>query len=220
MPDRENNFAYLLIALIIFLVLLPILDDFDLAQGKFGRLIAFSTILVIGVWSLRGSELVFRIGMALAVFGMLFNLLSYKSDATAYEHISVTLISVFLILAMFSTLRQVLFQNTVDRNRLYGAVCAYLLLGVLWALAYASLASTSPTAFKGAVDVEGPVWNVQWIYFSFVTLTTLGYGDITPVSSTARVLAYSEAILGLFYMAVLVAGLVGAYISEQVQKRD
>ena len=220
MPDRENQFAYLLVALMIFLVVLPILDDFELAQGKLGRFIAFSTILVIGVWSLRGSAIVFRIGMALAVVGLLFNLVSYKSDTIAYEHISVTLFSTFLVLAMLSTLKQVLFQNTVDINRLYGAVCAYLLLGVLWALAYASLASASPTAFKGAADVEGSVWSVQWIYFSFVTLTTLGYGDITPVSSTARVLAYSEAILGLFYMAVLVAGLVGAYISQQLQNRD
>ena len=55
----------------------------------------------------------------------------------------------------------------------------------------------------------------SWLYFSFVTLTTLGYGDITPVSATARSLSFMQAVAGQFYVAVLVAGLVSAYISDR-----
>ncbi len=68
---------------------------------------------------------------------------------------------------------------------------------------------------SGATAGEGAVWNVEWVYFSFITLTTLGYGDITPVSNTARALAYSEAIFGVFYMAILVAGLVSVYMAAR-----
>jgi len=219
-PHKENNFAYLLIALIIFLVILPILDDFDLAQGKLGHLIGFSTLLVIGVWSLQGAGKIFRIGMTLVIVGMIFNFLAYASDDVSYVHITVTLVFAFLILATLTALKQVLFAHKLDRNRLYGALCVYLMLGVIWALAYASLNSVSPSAFEGVGDVQGSPWSVQWLYYSFVTLTTLGYGDILPVSGTARVLAYSEAVLGVFYMAVLVAGLVGAHLSERANKQD
>ena len=220
MPHKENNFAYLLIALIIFLVVLPILGDFDLMQGKLDGTVGFSTLLVIGVWSLQGSGKFFRIGMTLVIVGMIFNLVAHASDNVTYAHFSVTLLFAFLILATLSSLKQVLFAHKVDRNRLYGAVCVYLMLGVIWALAYASLYSVFPTAFEGVSYADGSVWNVQWLYYSFITLTTLGYGDILPVSGTARVLAYSEAVAGVFYMAVLVAGLVGTYISGQGTKQD
>jgi len=62
---------------------------------------------------------------------------------------------------------------------------------------------------------DGLGWDSNWLYFSFVTMTTLGYGDILPVSATARGLAYMQAIVGQFYIAVLVAGLVGAYVSTK-----
>ena len=58
-------------------------------------------------------------------------------------------------------------------------------------------------------------WDSEWLYFSFVTMTTLGYGDILPISATARGLAYMQAVVGQFYIAMLVAGLVGAYISDR-----
>ena len=61
----------------------------------------------------------------------------------------------------------------------------------------------------------GAQWDSEWLYFSFVTMTTLGYGDIAPVSAIARVLAYMQAVFGQFYIAILVAGLVGAYISRR-----
>jgi hypothetical protein len=102
----------------------------------------------------------------------------------------------------------------ISANRLVGVVCIYLILGVIWAVAYSILEMTFPGSFQGFVPLEDREWDSEWLYFSFVTMATLGYGDIAPVSATARALAYLEAVSGQFYIAILVAGLVRVHISH------
>ena len=80
------------------------------------------------------------------------------------------------------------------------------------------LALVSPDSFSGFSPWSDRAWDSEWLYFSFVTMTTLGYGDILPVSATARSLAYLQAIFGQFYIAVLVAGLVSVYVSKKGEK--
>jgi hypothetical protein len=112
-------------------------------------------------------------------------------------------------------MRQVAVGTEINPNRIVGAICVYLLLGVMWSAIYMTIEFFQPGSFRGLTDVTSPVWNPDWIYFSFVTITTLGYGDITPLTQTARSFAFAEAIVGQFYIAVLVAGLVSAYISAR-----
>ena len=80
---------------------------------------------------------------------------------------------------------------------------------------YTLVDAVSPGSFAGFSPMDDFGWDSEWLYFSFVTMTTLGYGDILPVSATARALAYMQAVVGQFYIAVLVAGLVGAYVSTK-----
>jgi hypothetical protein len=127
---------------------------------------------------------------------------------------------VFLLLSTFNTLRHVAIGNDINLNRIVGAICVYLLLGVMWSIAYAVLEILQPGSFNGLTELASPVWNPDWIYFSFVTITTLGYGDILPMTQTARSLSFAEAIVGQFYIAVLVAGLVSAYIAAQSNRSD
>jgi len=91
--------------------------------------------------------------------------------------------------------------------RLMGAVVLYLLIGLEWGVIYSILYSYWPGAFAGALDAAGYPLE-RWIYFSFVTLTTVGYGDITPVTTAARSLAILEALVGQLYPAVILARLV------------
>jgi uncharacterized membrane protein len=93
---------------------------------------------------------------------------------------------------------------------LCAGISAYLLLGLLWALAYILVGSLSPDAFRfttGPPDSRS-MEGFNAFYFSFVTLSTIGFGDIAPVSNVARMLVVMEAITGLFYMAILIARLV------------
>lgn len=106
----------------------------------------------------------------------------------------------------------------VDRSVLCAAISGFLMLGMAWALAYLAVARSDPAAFNfspvppgGAAAMDG----LTALYFSFITLCTVGYGDITPVSRGARMLAVLEAVTGLFYMTVLVSRLVSIYTPQR-----
>lgn len=91
-------------------------------------------------------------------------------------------------------------------DRIFGAIVLFLLLGVMWAFLYLAIAVTIPDAFAGAIHRKTAVF--EWIYYSFVTLTTTGYGDITPVNKIARSVAILEALVGQLYPAIIIARLV------------
>jgi voltage-gated potassium channel len=119
----------------------------------------------------------------------------------------------YLVLTIASAMRQVLLSGPVDLNKVVGSFCIYLLLGLLWATLYLLVLALKADAFHG-LDPGG--WHRVFpdlLYFSFATLTTVGYGDISPVAPLARFFAFMEAVVGQFYMAVLVASLVGIGIS-------
>lgn len=214
---RENNFSYLFLALLVFLIGIPVAYDLNLMTIPVLRLIGISSLLAIGIWSLLGAGRLFAAGMILVVIGILLNVVFSLTGNALVQIASLIALFAFLLLATINALRLVAVGNEINSNRIVGAVCIYLLFGVMWSIAYALLEFSEPGSFKGMSELALSTWNSDWIYYSFVTLTTLGYGDITPVSQTARVLTYSEAITGQFYLAVLVAGLVSAYISA---KRD
>ena len=96
-----------------------------------------------------------------------------------------------------------------------GAGAVYLLLGLTWASAYELLHILRPEVWTGAAS-EAPV-SQTWIYYSFVTLTTMGYGDITPVHPVARSLAILEAVTGQLYLAITLARLVALHIKSGEQ---
>ena len=111
-------------------------------------------------------------------------------------------------------LGQVLVGPNVDANRIAGAVCVYILLGYVWSVLYLLVALAASDAFAGVDAGNIPDLSSQLTYFSFVTLTTLGYGDISPLTPIAQSLTYLEAIIGQLYVAILIAGLVGAHLSN------
>ena len=145
----------------------------------------------------------------------MLNVLAINMQSLVFWYGSFLSLFGFLLVAIIFTLKQVAIGTEANSNRLVGAVCIYLLLGDIWAIAYTVLDLFSPGSFTGFSPEKDQGWDSEWLYFSFVTMTTLGYGDISPVSATARALAYVQAVFGQFYIAILVAGLVSAYISNR-----
>jgi hypothetical protein len=127
---------------------------------------------------------------------------SWAADLTVWREVSTlaTLVPLCIVILML-----VVRRGPVTRQRIEGAIAVYVLLGLTWAQAYELLALLDPGAFAGAV---GGQTSPSWVYYSFVTLTTMGYGDITPLNPVARSLAILEALTGQLYLAILVARLV------------
>lgn len=219
MANRHNvertDFFYLFGALLFLLVAVPLTHDFQILSPAMDKAFFFSVLMIVGARSLRGGGRYFIVGMILAAVGVALNILDISQSSLLFQYGSYLSLIAFLLVAISYTMQQVVFGTELNTNRLVGVVCVYLLLGVIWALAYSLVELVSPGSFAGIELSEELGWDSDWIYFSFVTLTTLGYGDITPESATARSLVYLQAIAGLFYMAVLVAGLVSAYISDK-----
>ncbi len=216
----NNNFSSLLIALLIFVIGIPVASDLDLISLQMSRVLGASSLLAVGIWSLRGAGRLYSAGMLAAITGIVLVILSIVRESDMLHVIALLAMFVFLLLATINAFRQIAVGNDISLNRIVGAVCVYLLLGVMWSIAYNVLEYLQPDSFKGLTELVSPAWNPDWIYFSFVTITTLGYGDITPITQTARSLVVAEAIVGQFYIAVLVAGLVSAYISSKRDSND
>jgi hypothetical protein len=118
------------------------------------------------------------------------------------------------LLALGGTLRAALGRGPVNAERIYAALSAYILAGLVFGVIY----WTYEQMWAGSLRVlEGPVELTMWgtIYFSFVTLASLGYGDIVPISNAARGLAILEVVSGQMYLAVLVARLVSLYATQE-----
>jgi hypothetical protein len=116
-------------------------------------------------------------------------------------------------------------RQALSPDSVFGAICGYLLVGMAWGV----LDSMLDTAWPGSFEVGGRLaGQVQaehsrvplFTYYSFITLTTVGYGDVTLLSTPARTCAWLEALTGPFYLAVLVAGLVGALLSKKSEGGD
>ena len=110
--------------------------------------------------------------------------------------------------------REVFSKNTITANTFAGAFCLYLLLGMIWSILYMYIYQLQPTSFKGFDELIDN-GELEFIYFSYITLSSLGYGDIVALTPIARALAYLEVLVGQFYMAILVGALVGKYIANR-----
>lgn len=217
--QQKTNFTWLLIALLVFLVVVPIAEDVGIISRPIVRAAMFSWLLAFGVWSLRGFGRFFYVGIGLAVTGIVLNIFSANLASDSFSIGSFAAVFGFIAVAIWFTGQQVVLgnENQIDANRVIGAISLYLLWGVLWAISYAVLEILAPGSFVGFAGPLSQGWSGEWLYFSFVTMTTLGYGDLAPLSATARTLAYMQAVFGQFYIAILVAGLVSAYITKHRQ---
>jgi voltage-gated potassium channel len=127
----------------------------------------------------------------------------------------------FFSFALYGILHAIV-AKSVSGDAIFGAVCGYLLLGIIWSVLYSAVETTFPGSFSVPSQAGTHVTTVRpdggvLSYYSFITLATVGYGDVTPTTSLARTLAWIEAITGQFYLAILVAGLVGLKVTQAMK---
>ena len=197
----------LLIALLSLVVVYPFFSDFPAVATLFLAAILIASILAVS--GTRRSTVIAWVLGGLPLVGLLLSLLGVH-QVTVVGRVLVVLFYVYTVIRL---LTYVLTTYEVHTFTLYAVVSTYLLLGVLWAVAYAILDQVLPGS------ISFPEAGIQtfdtYLYYSFVTLASLGYGEITPIAKHARSLAIGEAITGVLFTTIIIARLVGVYIVDK-----
>ena len=206
-------FSTLLVTVLLVLAAHPFLKGFG---GDMLNL-AFAVMLISALRSLKHPPWAFKVGLGLMVPALALIALQLGSVDPRIRFGGEVLVLVAFLFTSFMMVVDTMQARTVTVEQISSSLAAYVLFGLVWTLAFFMLETYVPGSLSIGETSRDGLFDAC-IYFSFVTLTTLGYGDILPLSEAARALAYSEAILGQLYLAVLVAKLVGMYTAEQMKK--
>ncbi len=210
-PRITVGYPGLLASLVLMMLLAPIAEP----EGslRFATSLVFAFLLVFSVWTVSHEARATMIASALALIVFLGSTLMDWFDLGQTFGVSILIVAcLFFAYVASLVLRDVFLSRTVTAQTIMGAICAYILLGMLWGYLYSLVNALQPGAFSDNIEGTGLIG--RFVYFSMVTLTTLGYGDITPVSAVARGLAVVQATLGQVYLTVLVARLVGIHLTQ------
>ncbi len=207
----QHSAAWFLVALVLMFVTTPFIEE--LPNGRIIEAALLTVVLGSAVLAVGGRRQTLIIASLLMTPVVAARWLHHfqLGEGTYTFHIAAFV--VFMVFVVFQFLAFILRSPRVSSEVLCAAVATYLLLGMLWAAAYAFVARMNPAAFSGVAAGNQPLHGFDALYFSISTLTTVGYGDIAPVSGPARLLAVMEMVTGTMYMAVLVARLVSGYSS-------
>jgi voltage-gated potassium channel Kch len=207
---RKNHFFWLTAALIGMLLTGAFTTEFP--ESVSFSILEYSSIilLLLSLIGLRENRS-WRNGLLILIGIMILaTIIRNVTDYQNFKFVYMFLLLTFFVSAAWLVGNRVLLTGEVDLNIITGSVALYLILGFIWAIFYTLLIQLSPEAIRG-VEPENWTYSLSTMtYFSFVTLTTLGYGDISPVNPIAKVLVILEAVVGMFYIAIIVASLIGA----------
>jgi len=210
---RQPNFVFLLVGILAVLFINPITVDLFDYSSPFLTSLTFSGTLIMGVWSLHESKALFRIGLTLIVVSLGIALIvSIEPELVLLKVLDLLILLVFCGMSFFFILEEITTDLDVDINRVVGGVCLYLLLGLIFAIVHSLIEIFLPGSYSNAeIDADS---YTNMFYFSFVTLTTLGYGDITPLRPLAKAFSIFEAVVGVFYMSILIGAMIGLLLNK------
>ncbi len=212
---------YLTVSLFLFLLLSP-----TFSQRRLGEIVmngTLSLVLVAALVGLSRRRLWLAASLLVGLPWLVMLWVDVRADFPSWAEtcVGISLILFFLILFV-EMIIQILAERNVTADTIARAVSAYLLLGIVWMGLYAVVYHLDHDAFVFSnPDMMGSVRNGIWrqfLYFSYVTMTTLGYGDITPNSSSAQALVMVECIIGPMYLTILVARLVALYDHRRIRE--
>lgn len=214
----RGNFFYLLFSLLLLVLLAPLFEETVI--GSIMVDIAYSAVLLSAVYAVSETKQLFTLAAVLVLPVLVGRWANHflKNDSFTLMIKSLTL--VFFVFIVCVLLSHVLRDEEVTADKICGALSVYLLIGTTWAGLFTVIESIQPQSFLIA-DVQSASLreiSTHFRYYSFVTLTTLGYGDVIPLTPIAKTFSYVEAVIGQIYLAVLIARLVGLHIAHSMKK--
>ena len=209
----SDRYVSLMGSLMILLVAYPIMEGLG-RLDLYGAVVVFQ--LVVGVYSIGDSKKHLLTAAGLCLPGLALHLVALFHPSRLILLIGDGTVAIFFIYVIIIVYRAVLSETDFDQNTIAGAVSVYLLLGIFWSVLYSMVSKLQPESFAFLHESGdfGYSSSGQFLYFSFVTLTTLGYGDISPDTTLSQTLAWMEAVAGQLFVAVTVATLVGIRVAH------
>jgi hypothetical protein len=216
----EGNFLYLLVSMILMILVSSTLSHMNESLAHLIWELMIMGTLILGVWTLAHDKAWFYTGVALSAIIVILVIVAEVSKTAWIAYLIILCWYVFYLMAFTFTVKAVLMTREITANNIIGAICIFMMAAYLWGMAYNVIAIIEPEAFRG-LDPAEPISGkfTQLNYFSFVTITTLGFGDISPVLPIAQSLAVLEAMFGQFFIAIFVAGMVGIHVANKLDTR-
>jgi hypothetical protein len=215
-PLTGHKFCLLFVFLLAILIFYPYVQNGGFGYFAF-RVVGIAGIL-IAVYAIRLRRTLLLVALLLAVPAVLERMLPHEPDAGLLSILSIVLSFVFDVFIVVVIFRCVFTKDQPNSETIFGALCIYLLVGFAFASLYGMVAAIQPKAFylDPQTNLHAIPNRFDFIYYSFATMVSLGAGGITAVSAPARSLSVIEAIIGVLYLAVLIARLMSAYHNPSV----
>lgn len=207
--SKDRGMVFFLALLVLITVLVPMIE-----LSRSGRLtlsLVFALILVSGAFATIRHRILIALVVVLTVATFALSAIAEFNPRDTSSVLETALKLVCLSILVCMTVRQTVRPGPVTVYRVMGGIAGYLLIGYTWAYAYQLVTERVPNAIHFTTGIaDGPArQTMHLIYYSFVTLTTVGYGDVYPVHPAARSLSMTEALIGQLYIATMIASLVG-----------
>ena len=218
---------YSLIVLLIFLLIMMLVSPFvkGMPHANLILRVFFSLFLIAAVIASTHSKAHTFFIVILGILALIVGWGDFFSNTLSGITFNLLIDIIFIGYVVWIHLIKIIRTDTVSSNLLYGALSVYLLIGLLMAFVYMLIDLYYPASFPSSIAVfQNGHYSLEqhylkYLYYSFITLTTLGYGDITPLSAQSQAFAYLEAVAGQFYLTVLVARLVGIYLFQNKKEK-
>ncbi|MCF3652065.1 potassium channel family protein [Synoicihabitans lomoniglobus] len=217
-PRHLGRFFYLLLSICAMLVLLPIADQFP--KGVPLLMCGVYATMWFAIHAVSGDRRKLLTAIALGLPVLVLQLLAafvggeLSRRGFIFTWLAMPLFVAFWFYITLAILRAFVAADVFTRDKLCGAICVFLLIGITWATLYLWLQHVSPGAFFLALPgdpILETITPTQAIYFSYLTMSTMGYGDIIPGNDLVRTAAYAQAVAGVLFLSVFIARVVSLY---------
>ena len=209
----QKRFFYLLVAILVFIIGNPFVKNPLPVRFHFLTDLFITVIFITAIYALSEKKRQLTISIGLAIPLLVFIWAKYFIDNFYIAILGHIFAALFFGYAVICVADFIFGQKKVTKEVIVAALIIYLLLALVWTFVYALLDAVYPGSFSFGTQPHSDIYH--FVYFSFVTLTTLGFGDIVPVTQRARALVILEAVVGQIYLVVGVAWLVGMHVSRR-----
>ena len=208
----HGHWFYLFHALLVLLIIYPYSQQTDSNQGHWILYALNSLVIIAIIYEASRTRFQLVLAMLLGLVILIIYWLPQTFTIVTTQYILHSILYLYAIIMLLSSLLKI---HKADADTIFGTISLYILLGLFWANIYLIIALSIPNAFASSdPSMEKELIWSDYLYYSFITLTTVGYGDIIPAVPQARSIAILESISGVLFIAVMVSKTIGLYVVQ------